>query len=148
MGRERITLITEAEATKVNYRKQIESGEMNPEEYNALSKEEQLIVTDVLFEMSSEKISPNQGTSALEFILFAFIRITNKKISGISLSPEDIEIEEQLKRITMNHQITSDNVSKNEWLFDYLSYAEYKSAQFLENRKEHIARKISAIGEV
>jgi len=148
MARERFTLVTDEVKREEDIRRQIETGEMNPEVYATLSEDEKTAVSNVLFEMSSEKIEPNQGTSALEFILFGFMRIANKKLSGMSLTAEDQEVEDALKVILGNHQITDGTTPKQDWLFDYMGYAQVKSAEFLQNRAEHINRKKNTIGEV
>lgn len=148
MARERIALVADEVKREDDIRRQIETGEMNPEVYATLSDDEKTAVSNILFEMSSEKIEPNQGTSALEFILFAFMRITNKKLAGMSLTAEDQEVEDALQTILGNHQITDDTTPKADWLFDYMSYAQAKSAEFLQNRAEHIDRKKSTIGVI
>ncbi|WDI05101.1 hypothetical protein PUW25_26385 (plasmid) [Paenibacillus urinalis] len=144
--RERIALVAEEVKQEADLRSQIESGEMNPQVYATLSEAEQAMVTKVLFEMSSEKIQPNQGTAALEFILFSFMRIANKQLIGMSLTAEDMEVKTELDRILGMHQITDGTTAKADWLINYLEYAHDKSAKFLQNRQEHINRKKNTIG--
>jgi hypothetical protein len=148
MARERISLISEEERSTITLEQQIRTGEMNPEVFSTLSQEEQTKVNGILFKMASEKVEPNQGTSALEFILFGFMRIMNKKITGLALSEDEKAIDESLNRIMNLHQITNEEVLKINWLFDYMGYAEMKSAEFLQNRKEHIERKAQITGNI
>ena len=147
MARQRISLVSDEVKQELDLESRIRSGEINPETFEQLSPEEQTQVNNLLFKMASEKVEPNQGTSALEFILFGFMRIMNKRVNGMSLTEEEKTIEESLQRIMNLHQITNVDVEKSQWLFDYMAYAEAKSAEFLRNREEHIARKQQITGQ-
>lgn len=148
MARERISLVPEEVKREVTLESRIRSGEINAESFSSLTPEEQSQVNSILFKMASSKIDPNQGASALEFVLFGFMRIMNKKVNGLALSEDEKEIEATLGRITGMHEMTNPEVAKTEWLFDYMQYAEMKSAEFLQNRKEHIERKAQITGKV
>jgi hypothetical protein len=148
MARERIRLIPEEEQTEVMIRRSIETGEINQENFSQLPPEEQKLVSKVLFEIASEKVNPTIGASVLEFILFAFIRLANKKLNGMSLTAEDVEVEQSLQRILDMHQITDGKTPKKDWLFDYMKYAEEHAGEFLKNRQEHVERKKRVIGKV
>jgi hypothetical protein len=147
MARERISLVPDEVKREQVLKQQLLDGEMTPEVFQTLDPEEQGLINEILFKISSEKIEPNQGISALEFILMSFIRITNKKVNGMSLTAEDQAVEDSLNRILAMHEITNET-PKASWLFDYMAYAEYKSQEFLNNRKEHVERKKKTIGEV
>lgn len=147
MARERISLVPEEVKKEVTLESRIRSGEINAENFSHLSPEEQSQVNSILFKMASSKIDPNQGASALEFVLFGFIRIMNKKVNGLALTEDEKEIEASLGRITGMHEMTNSAVAKADWLFDYMQYAEVKSAEFLQNRKEHIERKTQVTGK-
>lgn len=148
MARQRISLVSDEVKTEATLEARIRSGEINPETFAQLPAEEQTQVNGILFKMASEKVEPNQGTSALEFILFGFMRIMSKKMQGMSLTEDEKAIDESLHRIMELHQITNSEVEKSDWLFDYMSYAEAKSAEFLSNRAEHITRKQQITGQV
>lgn len=147
MARELISLVPDKERYELTLEARVLSGEITAENFNELPEEEQKYVNSILFKMASDQIEPNQGTSAIEFILFAFMRITNKKVNGIGLTAEDREIEEGLNRILQSHQITNSQTFKKDWLFDYMQYAEVKSTEFLKNRLEHIERKKQVTGK-
>jgi hypothetical protein len=147
MARQRITLVPDEVKQETNLREQILTGEMTPEVFATLSPEEQAKVNEVLFKIASEKVDPNKGASALEFILFAFMRLVNKKLNNLSLNQEDLEVQDALNQILAMHEITNETPKAN-WLFDYMSYAQAKAQEFLENRREHVQRKLSTIGEV
>ncbi|QHW35640.1 hypothetical protein GZH47_32600 (plasmid) [Paenibacillus rhizovicinus] len=147
MARERISLVDDAVKREAALRAQILDGEMTPEVFAGLPEDDKVYVNNVLFKMASEKIEPNQGTSALEFILFGFMRIMTKKMNGVSLNADDQEVESKLNAILSIHQITDGKTMNSDWLFDYMGYAYKKSEEFLQNRKEHIERKINTIGE-
>lgn len=148
MARERISLVSDEVKQNLDLEARIRSGEINPDNFDLLSPEEQKNVNNLLFQMASKKIDPNQGASALEFILFGFMRIMMKKVNGLALSVDEKEIEASLNRIMNNHEITNQEVEKASWLFDYMGYAELKAYEFLQNRKEHIQRKTQVTGRV
>jgi hypothetical protein len=147
MARERISLVSEEVKKQQDLEESIRSGEINPETFSELSAEQQAEVNGILFKMASEKVEPNQGTSALEFILFGFMRIMHKRIHGMSLTRDEKEIEQSLDKIMSNHEITNTETAKKDWLFDYMGYAEAKSDEFLRNREEHITRKLEITGK-
>jgi hypothetical protein len=146
MARERISFVSDDVRKEETLESKILSGEINAESFKNLSEEEQLKVNQILFNMASEKINPNIGSSTLEFVLFGFMRIMNKKVMGLSLSVDEKEIEENLEQIAKMHQITDASLAKSDWLFDYMGYAEAKAKEILENRKEHIDRKQNIMG--
>lgn len=147
MAVERIELISDQEKTAINIRASIQDGTINKDNFDQLDEKTQSVVKDILFTMSTEKIDSSEGASTLEFILMAFIRIANKKMNGRSLNSEDVKIEEALNTILQMHEITN-GTPRKKWLFDYMGYAQYKTMQFLNNRKEHIIRKMKVTGKV
>lgn len=146
MARERFSLVSDEVKQQLNLESRIKTGEINSDNFSSLSPEEQKEVNLLLFKMASEKIEPNQGLSAVEFILMGFIRIAHKKINNMSLTEDEQAIEESLHRIMNLHDITNENKAKSDWLFDYMGYAEVKAVEFLQNRKEHIERKQQITG--
>lgn len=147
VARERIVLVPEEVKKETSLESKIRSGELDADKYASLPEEEQKKVLEILFKIASEKIDPHQGNSVLEFILFGFIRIINKKIKGLSLTQEDKKIEESLNNIFEMHDITNKNKLRSEWLFNYMSYAEKKSEEILRNRQEHVLRKTRVTGK-
>jgi hypothetical protein len=148
MARERISLIPEEMKQQLSLEQRIINGDINPDNIQILSVEEQKQVGEVLFKIASEKVEPNQGTSALEFILFAFMRIMMKKVNGQALTSEDRQIEQELNNIINMHELSSGKVARSNWLFDYMGYAQLKANEFLRNREEHIERKKKVMGNV
>ncbi|MCD7910940.1 hypothetical protein KC480_05295 [Bacillus velezensis] len=148
MPRERVVLISDEVKKEVALESQIKSGELDFNKYSTLPEEEKKKVMEILFKIASEKVDPHQGNSALEFILFGFMRIINKQVKGLSLTQEDKNIEESLNRIFEMHDITNKNKLRSEWLFDYMGYAEKKSEEILQNRQDHVLRKTRITGNV
>jgi hypothetical protein len=148
MSRERISLVPDEVKHDLTIRQQILTGEMTPEKFATLSEAEKAQINEILFKIASEKVEPNVGVSVLEFILFGFMRIMVKKMSGETLTEEDQEIEASIDRIMTGHEITNGVTPKANWLFDYMMYAEYNATKLLENRLEHINRKKTTIGVV
>lgn len=146
MARERINLISDHEKEIEDLRLAIKNGIITKDNYEQYSTETQEKIKNVLFEISTENIDANEGASTLEFILMSFMRIVMKKMDGELLSAEDLIIEDQLRSIMRLHEITN-GTERKQWLFDYMGYAEYKTAQFLNNRKEHIERKKKVTGQ-
>ena len=147
MARQRISLVSEEVKQSLNLESRIRSGEINADNFSDLPSAEQSEVNNILFNMASEKINPNQGASAIEFTLFGFMRIMTKKVQGMSLSEDEKNIEETLNRMMMFHELSNPSVRKSEWLFDYMAYAEKKEKEILGNRKEHITRKQQVTGK-
>lgn len=147
MARERFSFVSDETKEQMDLESRIRAGEITAENFSELSQEDQTEVNAILFKMASEKIEPNQGSSTLEFVLFGFMRVAMKRMHGMSLTEDEKEIEESLKRIMSLHQITDTTLFKSEWLFDYMEYAEMKAAEILRNRKEHIDRKQQVTGK-
>lgn len=148
MPRERITLIDESTNHELVLRQKILSGKITPEIFEKMPPEEQKKVMNILFQISSEKVEPHVGVSTLEFIVFAFMRLMYKRIHGMSLTAEDMQIEKDLKDILEMHQITNLDVSRKDWDFDYMQYAKAQSSRILNNRKQHVERKRNVTGHV
>jgi hypothetical protein len=148
MARQRFSLVPDEVKQELVLESKIRNGEINPENFHQLTPEEQKKVHEILFKIASDKVNPNIGASVLEFVVFAFMRIMNKKVNGLALTAEDLEIKKSLDRIMEMHQITNDNISKQDWYFDYMAYAEEKAQAILQNREEHVNRKRQVIGEV
>lgn len=145
MARERINLISDHEKEIENLRLAIKNGSITKENFDSYSAGTQEKIKNVLFEISTENINANEGSSTLEFILMGFMRIAMKRMDGELLSAEDLVIQDELRSIMRLHEITN-GMERKQWLFDYMGYAEYKTAQFLKNRKDHIERKRKVTG--
>jgi hypothetical protein len=143
---QRISLVPDSEKDYLIIKQKILDQQLTKKDYDQLPPAEQQVVEKALFDIASDKVEPNIGASALEFVLFMFMRIVNKKLVGKSLTADDKIIEASLNRITSMHQITDSKLSIDQWLFDYMAYAEEKAAKILQNRKEHIARKVEITG--
>lgn len=148
MARERYSLVSEDQKKALDLEARIRSGEINFENFSELSPSEQAEVNRLLFQIASEKIEPNTGASVLEFILFGFMRVISKKVKGMSLTEDEKHIEQSLNEIIDMHELSNGKVQKEDWLFDYMSYAKRNSEGILQNRKEHIDRKIQITGKV
>lgn len=148
MARERIALIPEAEQEERVLESKIKRGEINPETFSEMTPAEQSQVNGILFKMASSGIDSNQGVSALEFITLGSIRILFKLVEKRGLTDDDLKIKQALERIFAQHELLNDNVSMDDWLFDYMEYGQYKSAEILNNRKAHIDRKKEVTGRV
>jgi hypothetical protein len=148
MARQRFSLVPDEVKQELILESKIRNGEINPDNFHQLTPEEQKKVQEILFRIASDKVNPNIGASTLEFVVFAFMRIAYKQLKGLALTAEDQEIKESLERIMQMHQITNDNISKQDWYFDYMKYAEEKAQAILKNREEHIERKRQIMGYV
>lgn len=123
---EHFQLVPNATLEKQNLKGQILNKEITKENFGSLSSDDQLKVKDILFDISTENIDSNEGASTLEFILMAFIRLTNKKLNGESLNSEDVQIEKELNEILATHDLAN-GTARKEWPFNYMSYAQYKT---------------------
>lgn len=148
MARQHISFLSDEQKQVISLEARIQSGEITSENFSELSETEQTQVHKILFDMAAEKVNPNKGASALEFTLFAFMRVMTKKVQGMSLTEDEKQIDESLTRIMGLHQITNDAVSKSQWDLDYMRYAETKALEILSNRKEHLSRKQEVIGNL
>jgi hypothetical protein len=148
MARTRMSLISEEAQQEAILEQKIRTGELHADNFNQLSPEDQEKVNIILFKIASETINPNKGASVLEFVLFAYMRLMNKKMNGEYLNSEDVGIQDSLNRILAEHEITNTNIYRADWLFDYMDYAEYQAQEILKNRKEHIERKKSVTGQI
>jgi hypothetical protein len=148
MAREKISLIPDELKEVKHIENMIQSGEINKDNFHQLSPIHQQEVNKILFDMAESQINLSQGVSAIEFVLFAYIRIMSKQAKGLALSAEDKKVEEGLNRVLELHQITDGNTSIDDWLFNYMEYAEAASVQILGNRSEHINRKREVTGNI
>jgi|GEM_PF-2582386 len=148
MARQRINLVSDEVKQEWILESQIRFGEINAENFHELSPEEQAKVNAILFRMASDKVNPNQGASVLEFILLGHLRLMEKKLNGLALSEDEKAIEASIKRIMDMHELANPSIPKEEWMFNYMEYAEAKASEILQNRKEHIERKKKVMGQV
>ena len=146
MARERIVLIPEEEQEERVIEAKIKSGEINPETFSGMSATDQSKVNGILFKIASSGIDSNQGVSALEFITLSSIRILFKLVEKRGLTEDELKMKTSLDRIFKQHELLNDEVAMADWLFDYMGYAEFKSAEILKNRKDHIERKKEVTG--
>lgn len=148
MARQRIQLTSTQELEENKILHGIKNGEFSKEEFHALPQEMKDKVNDMLFDLSSSEINLFHGTSALEFISIAAIRLLFRYKQDTPLSETDRALEKMLEEVLEMHQIGNQEVDMADWLFDYISYTKYKTAQILRNREEHIERKIKVTGNV
>lgn len=148
MARQRISLVSEEVKEIKTIESRIRAGEINAENFDQLSPEEQQEVNRVLFDIAARQVNLAQGLSAVEFVLFAFIRLTNKRVKGLALTAEERKLEEKLQAILDTHEITDEELSINNWLFDYMDYALHAAETILPNRREHIERKKRVTGRI
>lgn len=146
MARQRIQISTPEELEEKEILHRITNGEFSKEEFDELSKEKKDKVNDMLFELSSSGINLFHGTSALEFITIAGLRLLFQYQKNKPLTETDRKLEKMLEEILEMHQIGNQGVAPEDWLFDYISYTKYKTAQILRNREEHIERKTKVTG--
>lgn len=146
MARQRIQLTSSEQLEEGKILHGIKSGEFSKEEFNALPQEMKDKVNSMLFDLSSSEINLFHGTSALEFVSIAAIRLLFRYKQNTPLSETDRALEKMLEEVLEMHQLGNQNVDMSEWLFDYISYTKYKTGQILRNREEHIERKIKVTG--
>lgn len=148
MARQHIQLLSSKELEEKKILHRITQGEFSKEEFEALPNEMQDRVNDMLFDLSSSGINLFHGTSALEFITIAAVRLMMQYKKDKPLSETDKKLEKMLEEVLEMHQVGNQGVSSEDWLFDYISYTKYKTAQILRNREEHIERKTKVTGNV
>lgn len=148
MAREYISLVSDEVKKEATLESRIKSGELNPDNFHELSPEDQRQVNNILFKMASDKIDIHHGTSALEFVVMSALRLMTKRIDGLALSEEDQKIQKSLNAIMNMHDLANPTVPMDDWLFDYMAYAQHKTYETLQNRKDHIDRKVHTTGTV
>ncbi|CDQ41797.1 hypothetical protein [Virgibacillus salexigens] len=146
MTRERISLISDDDKKMQQLEDRILSGEINKNNYEQLNLTQQNEVNRILFEIAEEKINLSKGVSAVEFVLFAFIRLISKQVNGVAMTAEDKKIEAGLQKVLDLHEIYNENISMEKWLFNYMEYAETAAIKILGNREDHIQRKKGVTG--
>ncbi len=146
MAREKVRLVSDEDLKEKEIRNMISREEINQNNFDDYPEEIKRKVKEILFKTASEKVSLPQGLSSLEFVLLSYIRIMNKKVKGLALSAEDKKIESSLNRILEMHEITSSQILIDDWLFDYMHYAEKITEEVLDNRKNHYSLKKHIIG--
>lgn len=147
MAKERIQLVSDEVLKKSSLRGQLKAGSYSKEDYDQAEAEEQRLVKDLLFDIAIEPVNPHHGASAIEFIVFAALRLMMKRFDGVGFTQEEFELEKQLRSIMEIHELSNGNVNKEDFLFDYLSYAKHMAEGVIANREAHIARKVAITGE-
>lgn len=147
MAKERIQLVTDEVLKKTTLRAQLKNGKYSKEDYEKADPTEQRLVKDLLFDIAIEPVNPHHGASAIEFIVFAGLRLMMKKHDGVGFTEEDFKIQDQLRDILSIHELSNGEVNKDDFLFDYLDYAKYVAVGVLDNRESHIKRKVAITGE-
>lgn len=147
MAKERIQLVSDEVLLKTTLKAKLKSGEYTKEDYQKATQEEQRLVKDLLFDIAIEPVNPHHGASAIEFILFAGLRLMMKHHDGTGFTDEDFKIQEQLREVLAIHELSNGNVDKKDFLFDYLDYAKFVAQGVLGNREAHIHRKVAITGE-
>lgn len=142
---QKIQLVPDEILNEQNLKERVMRGEITKDNYETLSEKEQNKVKDILFDIASENVNIYHGASSLEFILIGALRIIKREMNGLPLTETDLEIKESLDRILEMHELGNENSSKENWLMDYMGYAEAKSKKFLDNRKNYINSKRSII---
>ncbi|MGF0347775.1 hypothetical protein ACQR3P_29465 [Rhodococcus sp. IEGM1300] len=147
MAKERIQLVSDEVARKTSLRAQLKSGGYTKEDYDKADTVEKGLVKELLFDIAIEPVNPHHGASAIEFMVFAGLRLMMKKFDGVGYTQEDFEIDRQLREILKIHELSNGEVDKADFLFDYLSYAQHVATGVIANREQHIARKVAITGE-
>lgn len=145
MAVERIQLVPDEVLKKETIKEKVLKGEITKENFDDLSEDEQEKVKDILFDMASEEINLFHGVSSLEFILMGTLRVINKQMNNIALTETDEYIKDTLSRITEKHELSNTNFAKEDWLMDYMAYAEGNATKILENRMNYLSQKRSII---
>lgn len=147
MAKERIQLVSDEVARKTTLRAKLKSGSYTKEDFDQADTVEKGLVKELLFDIAIEPVNPHHGASAIEFMVFAGLRLMMKKFDGVGYTQEDFEIDRQLREILKIHELSSGDVDKADFLFDYLSYAQHVATGVIANREQHIARKVAITGE-
>lgn len=147
MAKERIQLVSDEVLKKTSLRAELKNGTYTKEDYAKADAAEQRLVKDLLFDIAIEPINPHHGASAIEFIVFAGLRLMMKHHDGTGFTEEDFKIQEQLRDVLAIHELSNGEVNKEDFLFDYLDYAKFVAVDVIGNRGNHIARKVAIIGE-
>lgn len=147
MAKERIQLVTDEVARKTTLRAKLKNGSYTKEDYEVADDIEKGLVKDLLFDIAIEPVNPHHGASAIEFMVFAGLRLMMRKFDGVGFTEDDFKIEAQLREILKMHELSSGDVDKDDFLFDYLEYAKYMAQGVIHNREQHIARKVAITGE-
>ena len=145
MAVERIQLVPDEVLKKETIKEKVLKGEITKENFDDLSEAEQEKVKDILFDMASEEINLFHGVSSLEFIMMGALRIMNKEMNNVSLTETDLYIKETLQRIMKKHELSNTDFAKEDWLMDYMAYAEGNATKILENRMNYLSQKRSLI---
>lgn len=138
--RERFTFINKEEQTKLELKSQIQEGTLTKEVFDQLPKDEQEVVKELLFEVSSEKVNVFHSLSVLEFMLMASMRL---QLKDGEWTEDDLKIKEAMNEFIKAHEIGDSSKPINEWTIDYLAYIKKQTALVSENRRDHIERKRS-----
>lgn len=146
MGKQRFQVSTPEQLEENKIMHLITQGEFSKEEFNALPDDMKKRVNEMLFELSSNSINLFHGTSALEFVTIAAVRLLMQYKKNKPLSETDKKLEKMLEEVLEMHQIGNQGVNPENWLFDYISYTKHKTEQILRNREEHIERKMKVTG--
>ena len=147
MGKERIQLVSDEVLKKTSLRAELKNGTYTKEDYAKADAAEQRLVKDLLFDIAIEPVNPHHGASAIEFMVFAGLRLMMKHHDGTGFTEEDFKIQEQLREVLAIHELSNGEVDKEDFLFDYLEYAKFVASGVLENRQQHIERKVAITGE-
>ena len=145
MAVERIQLVPDDVLKKETLKDKVLSGEITKENFNNLTELEQAEVKDILFDMASEGINLYTGVSSLEFIMMGALRVMNKEMNHIALTETDMYIKNTLQEIMEKHELSNTNMAKEDWLMDYMAYAEGNATKILENRMNYLSQKRSII---
>lgn len=147
MGKERIQLVSDEVLKKASLRAELKNGGYTKEDYEQADATEQRLVKDLLFDIAIEPVNPHHAASAIEFMVFAGLRLMMKHHDGVGFTEEDFKIQEQLRELLSIHELSNGEVDSEDFLFNYLAYAKFVATGVLDNREQHIARKVAITGE-
>ena len=140
MMRERFVFINKEEQTKLELKNQIQDGTLTKEVFDQLSKSEQEVVKELLFEVSSEKVNVFHSLSVLEFMLMASMRL---QLREGEFTEDDLKIKEAMKEFIEAHELGDASKPISEWTIDYIAYIKKQTALVVKNRSDHVDRKRS-----
>ena len=138
--RERFVFINKEEQTKLELKNQIQDGTLTKEVFDQLSKSEQEVVKELLFEVSSEKVNVFHSLAVLEFMLMASMRL---QLREGEFTEDDLKIKEAMKEFIEAHELGDASKPISEWTIDYIAYIKKQTALVVKNRSDHVDRKRS-----
>ena len=138
--RERFVFVNKEEENKLKIKHDLEEGQLTKEKFDQLSRDDQEIAKDLLFELASEKINVFHSLSVLEFMIIASMRL---QLREGEFTEDDLKIKEAMKEFVEAHELGDSSKPISEWRIDYFAYIKKQTALVVKNRSDHIDRKRS-----